>query len=259
MSAFVFDEKIWVIGGTDTNDFYSDVWSSSDGITWTQHTADADFSDRAGHAIVEHNGELIMTGGIQKNGDYLDDVWKSTDGINWSQVKEHFHDFTQDDSFYTLKDENEIEIAWYYNETDRYMRKRAYHQMLSFNDKLWVIGGRLNNHPSITSDSANTVFSTIYLGNDVWMSEDDGVTWQLVLSGSFNELYPLADKSPFTARQDHRAIVFNNAIHLSGGLSDDGLHTILSKDSYLNDVWRSEDGTNWRNGITGEVFLKQFE
>ncbi|MGE5521949.1 MAG: hypothetical protein ACM3VS_18645 [Candidatus Dadabacteria bacterium] len=31
---FVFDNKIWIIGGEDKNRQYSDIWNSVDGINW---------------------------------------------------------------------------------------------------------------------------------------------------------------------------------------------------------------------------------
>ncbi len=33
---FVFDNKIWIIGGEDKNTKYSDIWNSDDGIQWTK-------------------------------------------------------------------------------------------------------------------------------------------------------------------------------------------------------------------------------
>jgi len=37
---------MWVIGGADMNGAKNDVWSSADGITWTQATASAPFTPR---------------------------------------------------------------------------------------------------------------------------------------------------------------------------------------------------------------------
>ena len=111
----VFNGKLWVIGGY-TGGFngkrLNDVWSSSDGITWYQETASAEFSARDGHQAVVFNGKLWVIGGLEDNGKKLNDVWSSSDGITWAQ---------------------ETASAEF--------SARGDHQSVVFNEKLWVIGG----------------------------------------------------------------------------------------------------------------------
>jgi hypothetical protein len=38
-SSLEYEGKIWMIGGTDGNNIYNDVWSSTDGISWTLVTS----------------------------------------------------------------------------------------------------------------------------------------------------------------------------------------------------------------------------
>src|SRR5687768_15304510 len=49
----VFNDKMWVIGGFEpgigTNFYKNDVWSSPDGVNWTQETGAAAFPGRYGH------------------------------------------------------------------------------------------------------------------------------------------------------------------------------------------------------------------
>jgi hypothetical protein len=89
--AVVFDGKMWILGGTekyyfgDEKSTQNDVWSSSNGSEWHRVTERADWSPRAYHAAVVHDGRMWVLGG----GDYkpheraLNDVWSSADGIKW--------------------------------------------------------------------------------------------------------------------------------------------------------------------------------
>jgi hypothetical protein len=74
---FVFDNKIWIIGGEDKNTKYSDIWNSEDGINWTKQKDNLPFGKRSGSQIVMLNRTLYL----------LDnDVWSSTDGLNWQKI-----------------------------------------------------------------------------------------------------------------------------------------------------------------------------
>ena len=74
---FVFDNKIWIIGGEDKNTQYSDIWNSEDGISWTKQKENLPFGRRSGSQIVNLKNKLYL----------LDnDVWSSTDGLNWEKV-----------------------------------------------------------------------------------------------------------------------------------------------------------------------------
>ncbi len=95
-----FDNALYLIGGYavleaeesthETNHYTNDVWRSTDGITWVEVPASADFGARAYHeaVVVEVDGtDTIFVIGGRKNGtDYYNDIWKSTDGENWTQV-----------------------------------------------------------------------------------------------------------------------------------------------------------------------------
>jgi len=89
--------------------------------------------------------------------------------------------------------------------------ERGGHSSVVFNDKVWVIGGRLGN--------GNTVDT-----NEVWNS-DDGVNWNLVTASA-----------NFAPRYSHQSLVFDNKIWVIGG--------IVGTES-TKEVWNSEDGINW--------------
>jgi hypothetical protein len=87
----VHDGRMWILGGgtydtpaTPKRKFFSDVWSSTDGVTWTRHTAAAPWKARQYHEVAVFDGRLwVLEGWNQTN---LNDVWHSTDGVNWTEV-----------------------------------------------------------------------------------------------------------------------------------------------------------------------------
>lgn len=74
---FVFDHKIWIIGGEDKSTMYSDIWSSEDAINWIKRKENLPFGKRSGSQIVTLNNTLYLLN---------NDVWSSQDGLNWQIV-----------------------------------------------------------------------------------------------------------------------------------------------------------------------------
>ena len=102
-----FNDRLWVIDGA----MLGDVWSSSDGINWTEEIQVNSFSERFGHASVVFDGKIWVIGGSDFSG-VLNDVWSSSDGVNWTQETANA------------------------NFTKRYL-----HTTVVFKDKMWVVGG----------------------------------------------------------------------------------------------------------------------
>jgi hypothetical protein len=74
---FVFDNKIWIIGGEDQQTKYADIWNSPDGVNWTKQRENLPFGKRSGSQIVLLNNQLYL----------LDnDVWRSSDGLHWQSI-----------------------------------------------------------------------------------------------------------------------------------------------------------------------------
>ncbi len=90
VSALTFNDKLWVIGGNGAGFFgalgspLNDVWSSSNGTTWTEVTAGADFVGRTAPAAVVFDGKMWIIAGVDDAGTLLNDVWSSTDGVTWT-------------------------------------------------------------------------------------------------------------------------------------------------------------------------------
>ncbi len=74
---FVFDNKIWIIGGEDKKTQYSDIWNSDDGINWVKQREQLPFGKRSGTQIVLLNNQLYLLN---------NDVWRSSDGLNWQKL-----------------------------------------------------------------------------------------------------------------------------------------------------------------------------
>lgn len=80
---FVFNDKIWLVGGNDgSNEFdstnnYSDIWNSTDGVHWIKKADNLPFGKREHGQFVHFNGKIYMLN---------NDVWSSSDGITWLKV-----------------------------------------------------------------------------------------------------------------------------------------------------------------------------
>jgi hypothetical protein len=82
-----------------TSQFFNDVWTSTDGVTWEQVTANAPWDGRAGLSAAVLGDEIYVLGGSQNDDSaiigaggpqriYYRDVWKSSDGVTWELATE---------------------------------------------------------------------------------------------------------------------------------------------------------------------------
>ena len=114
--AVAFDGKLWVFGGGNYVPEYqafNDVWSSEDGVHWTQVTEAAPWAARLWFSIAVFRDRMWVLGGWHNNpSTNLGDVWYSQDGKSWSQLKS--------------------ETVW---------KERHEHSAFVFKDKLWLAGG----------------------------------------------------------------------------------------------------------------------
>ena len=248
----VYKNKLWLIGGKTTPSNYSSgVWSSSDGISWTQEVESAEFSERFGHQVLIHNNQMWLVGGYLRAGGIASDVWSTDDGVNWIQKKSSA-DFLKrvghrmisfDDKLLVIGGINDdISFAnevWSSNDGINWTQqtthgpttgqqpfyRRKNHQVAVYDNQLWLIGGRSRNSFSL-------------IGNDVW-SSSDGITWtQKTLDAGFSK------------RADHQVVVHQDKLWLIGGLDVEGpipLNVIPNN----NDIWVTTNGVEWRKGYHG--------
>ena len=230
-SLVAFNNELLIIGGNR-----NDVWSSTDGISWTLITDAAPFGKLFGHAAVVFNNKLWIIGGKTGPKTFSSTVWRSSSGAVWERAG-------------TLP-----------------FDKRLYHGTVAFNGKLWVIGGLgdSENDPILndiwsTSDGANWTpvtenapFSPRYghacavfddkmyvLGgfndavdrqrsyNDVWESSD-GSTWTCS-----------AKAAPFSKDRYHCAVAFDNKLWMVGGYDKE------NGTDRFTDILYTADGSSW--------------
>ena len=237
-ASVVFNNKMWVLGGNDGSSNLNDVWSSSDGTTWTKMTVSGThWSARQDHAVVVFNNKMWVLGGNDGSSN-LNDVWSSSDGTTWTKTTvsgthwsaRHAHTAVVfnnkmwimggNDGSYEHRnyDENyKSDVWWSSNGTSwtnanasEHWSARSGHAAMVFNNKMWVMGG---------NDGSSNL-------NDVW-SSSDGTTWtKTTVSGTH-----------WSARGEHAAVVFDGKMWVLGG------NEVI--DLALNDVWSSSDGANW--------------
>ncbi|WP_171062814.1 hypothetical protein [Larkinella sp. C7] len=74
---FVFQHKLWIIGGEDSQTRFADCWNSADGIVWKKVKDNLPFGQRSGSQVVQLKNKLYLLN---------NDVWSSDDGLNWKLV-----------------------------------------------------------------------------------------------------------------------------------------------------------------------------
>jgi hypothetical protein len=88
----VFNGRIWILGGgrydtpqTPIRKLFNDVWSSADGVNWTQHK-DAPWEKRMYQDVAVFDNKMwVMEGWMPESGN-RNDVWYSQDGETWHEL-----------------------------------------------------------------------------------------------------------------------------------------------------------------------------
>lgn len=148
---FVFQNKIWIIGGNDGQTVYNDAWNSSDGVHWEKVADDLPFGTRHSQHFVNFKDQIYMLS-------Y--DVWSSKDGINWNQVTTATVDAGDITGFTPMVFDNKIWLIGsnrggnlgsqvFYSEDGLNWKKqqapwspRGYVAACVFKDQLFITGGR---------------------------------------------------------------------------------------------------------------------
>ena len=228
-------KTIFVMGGYSdlNNTALKDVWSSTDGKTWTKSTPG--WSGRQGLQVVKHNSKIYVLGGVEApTGTFpniisklLNDVWSSTDGQNWMQVnmsagwtpRNAHQAVVHNGRIYVVGDgasKNDVwssadGMTWSVETLNADWPARRNYRVVSHRGTMYMMGGR---GPISSADPYK---------NDVW-SSTDGKSWDKV------------GNADWSGRSRHQAVVHDNKIYVLGGLTFDGVE---------NDVWFSADGKTW--------------
>ena len=151
--------QIYVFGGQDfqlpASTFFNDVWSSPDGVNWTQLSAAAPWDGRAGLSAAVLGDYIYVLGGsrtinieqiklFEPPRIYYNDVWRSRDGVDWELMSPA--------------------APW---------EPRAGAVLLAKDDRLLLLGGEDGFTCEPLPDCDPPYF------NDVWSSAD-GANWEIV-------------------------------------------------------------------------------
>lgn len=89
--ALSFNGKMWVFGGGNYLPKYAghnDVWSSADGVQWTQVTDHAPWPPRIWFSPVVYRNRMWLMGGWSNHpSKNWNDVWHTADGADWKELK----------------------------------------------------------------------------------------------------------------------------------------------------------------------------
>ena len=226
---------IFVLGGNESqstnNDLQNDVWSSADGKSWREETAEAAWPARWDYQVVPHQGRLYVLGGDESqtaNNDLQNDVWSSADGKSWREetaaaawpARWDHQVVPHRGRLYVLggedADERRLNDVWSSADGKSWMEEtaaaawtvRSAHRVVSHRGRLYVLGGY---------DGRNSL-------NDVWSSAD-GKSWREETAAA-----------AWPVRAAHQAVSHRGRLYVLGGYDVSNI---------LNDVWSSADGKSW--------------
>ncbi|MBQ0732780.1 hypothetical protein [Aquimarina celericrescens] len=180
-SAAAFNNKLWIIGGADEagNDL-NDIWSSLDGITWSNEGTFS-FGTVLGHKLIVFNNKLWLYGGII-NGFTSTKIYSSDDGVNWIEETERTPFSQYNQVRMAVLNDRIYRIAGYNANFDDLSDERAVYSstdglnwdLLASNHgfvskySFWVEG--IGNQLIAIEPSTDEVSITLY-------SSQDGITW----------------------------------------------------------------------------------
>ncbi len=190
------DSTLYIFGGDQYTNVF-DVWKTTDGMNFT--LVNADLSSTIGNRLLYgacvHKGKLYVLGGQSRSklNSGLTDVWSSADGIFWEKIASN----------------------------KKFLGKNISGTVVSYKNKIWVLGGGYYKHPQVSRRWTNEVYSS-----------PNGIDWR-------REPHP-----PWGGRQYADACVWNNKLWVIGG--DNGEN--------LSDIWYMREDGSWHEFETPEGY-----
>jgi len=232
-----YDNKIWIMGGNDGNNYFSDIWCSEDGINWTCVAESTDIGKISNMVMLVYNNKMWIMGGncfCDDEGyfEIYDNIWYSSDGINWLPAT-YQADWGKrfstsgivynnkmwimgglDDMYNALDDIwcSEDGVTWSLMTDSPGWSNRAMFSSVVYNDKMWVMGGQDNNYNVL---------------NDIWYSSD-GTSWLQTNTVTI-----------WDARMGFVSCVYDDKMWIISG------HSGSDTGYCYSDIWYSTDGINW--------------
>ena len=236
-TSLVYDNKMWILGGSWVNVYRNDVWYSTNGRNWEQATGAAGWSSRHRHTSLVYDNKMWVLGGYDGR-NRLNDVWHSTDGRNWEQATDNagwssryrHTSLVYDNKMWVIGGQNDSNLndVWYSRDGINWRQvtanaawsSRGRHTSLAYDNKIWVLGGHDGSYK-----------------NDVWYSTD-GNYWERARANT-----------DWSARYSHTSLVYDNKIWVLGGDDEFGR---------INDIWHSTDGINWVQATANAAWRARF-
>lgn len=201
------------------------------------------FSDREGYAMIVFQEKLWLIGGYDDDlGEYYNDVWNSEDGLNWTKVTPNT----------PIKNKPQFP-------------PRSQHSSVVFNNKIWVIAGRIGSERK----------------NDIWYSED-GISWieatpEASFEPRFNHTSEAFDGKIWVIKGERQTDVWSSVDGLNWeqttsdiGILADDYH---SSTVFLDKLWlfaghdyfeqkiqitNSNNGSIWLDNSQGDTFFSTY-
>jgi hypothetical protein len=209
-STIVFNAKLWVLGGYSLqapgSGVFNDVWSSPDGVNWTQEVAVAPWPAQSFHTSVVFDNRMWVIGG----GAAEQEVWSSPDGVNWTletdsapwpPVAGHtsvvYHGrmwvvggLTVGNQVLNQAWSSVDGVNWVLESPNAPWGRRAKHASVVFNHRMWIMGGSgdFQSRPDIWSYGLHIAPEALPPGiievpytSNIQAREGDGpYTWSLI-------------------------------------------------------------------------------
>lgn len=252
-TAFVFQDKLWILGGLhsevfgqnakpryDLATYFNDIWTTPDGENWHLAKEVADFPPIRSAPVVEFNDTLYMIGGWSPKLGYNTGIWTSSNGVDWNRststpawAPREGHQVTLHQNKIWLTGGVDYDKRITFNDTwvsenglewtrvsEGPWQPRWDHSIISYQDKLYLVGGmNLNNRGF----------------DDAWIYQNQ--SWEKIL-----------EEAPWGERQGHLLIEYKDLIWLVGGLD-------AKENSGLGDTWYSDNGIIWSKTKSNQLPL----
>ena len=190
--------------------------------SWFQVVEHAEFSPRDTAEGVVFLGKMWLSNGWHNDGPSDRELWSSEDGAHWTKMLDQtpYDEFSEmvvyNGKLWAISNSvwcSENGIDWVRVLENTPFGARSHGEVVVHDGRMWQLGS----------------------GEDVWWSTD-GVNWTCA-----------TPHAPFGDRYASAVTLFNGRIWLMGGATyretpGDGYYPYLDMN---NDVWSSEDGTNW--------------
>ncbi len=235
----VFAGKMWLSNGwLGENKLARDLWSSTDGVTWTLVSTNTPYDGYS--EMVVYRGKIWAVQGS---------VWNSADGVRWKQVVEKApfapHGYGEllvhkgwmwqlgsGQDVWKTKDG----VHWDCLTTNAAYGARFATAAASFKGRLWVMGGAIEK----TNTPPERVYKKFTTFNDVWCSAT-GADWTRAV-----------EHAPWGPRMWFIPIVYADRLWIIGGF--DNVHR-----ANFDDVWWTQDGVAWHRLETKTKFSPRHE